>query len=404
MGLIEKKFLKLGAEYAPGQEVRQNLDEVELRGEKIPGTPVDFSHGDVDAFEPIPGTLEDFIEGVHSGGKQAYTEYRGGALIRENVAEKISVFTGTTINADRNLIITPGTQGALFLAMGSIISRGDKVAIVLPDYFANRKIVEFLDGEVVPIQMHYFKTDICAGLDLTQLEAAFKAGVKTFLFSNPNNPTGVIYSKDEIREIANLAQQYGATVIVDELYSRQIYGDKSFTHLCAQNIIDSENVITILGPSKTESLSGFRLGVAFGSAKIIDRMEKLQAIVSLRAGGYNQAVLKSWFAEPEGWMTDRIAQHQAIRDDLIGKLRSVEGVKVRTTEAGSYLFPQIPELDVSINEFVKILRLQAGVIVTPGTEFGPQFADSFRINFSQNHKDAVSAIERVVKIVGLYRK
>ena len=404
MSLIENKFLKLGAEYAPGQEVRQNLDEVELRGERISGTPVDFSHGDIDAFEPIPGTLEDFIEGVHLGGKQAYTEYRGSKIIRENVAEKLSIFTGTTINADRNFIITPGTQGALFLAMGSILSRGDKVAIVIPDYFANRKIVEFLDGEVVPIQMDYFKSDTSAGLDLTQLETAFKDGVKTFLFSNPNNPTGVIYSSTEIREIANLAQQYGATVIVDELYSRQIFGGRSFTHLCAQSSIDPENLITILGPSKTESLSGYRLGVAIGSAKIIDRMEKLQAIVSLRAGGYSQAVLKSWFAEPEGWMSDRIAKHQAIRDDLIATLRAVEGFKVRTTDAGSYLFPQIPELDVSINEFVKILRLQAGVIVTPGTEFGPQFTDSFRINFSQNHKAAVSAIDRVVQIVELYRK
>ena len=308
------------------------------------------------------------------------------------------------IDSDRNFIITPGTQGALFLAMGSTISRGDKVAIVQPDYFANRKLVEFFDGEVVPIQMDYFKTDTCAGLDLTQLEAALKTGVKVFLFSNPNNPTGVIYSSDEIRGIANLAQQYGATVIVDELYSRQIFVDRPFTHLCAQNIMDPENIITILGPSKTESLSGYRLGVAFGSAKIIDRMEKLQAIVSLRAGGYSQAVLKSWFAEPEGWMTNRIAQHQVIRDDLIEKLRAVEGFKVRTTEAGSYLFPQIPKLEVSINEFVKILRLQAGVTVTPGTEFGPQFTDSFRINFSQDHGAAVSAIDRVVKMVELYRR
>lgn len=63
MSLIEKKFLKLGAEYAPGQEVRNNTGEVELHGEKISGTAVDFSHGDVDAFEPIPGTLDDFIEG-----------------------------------------------------------------------------------------------------------------------------------------------------------------------------------------------------------------------------------------------------------------------------------------------------------------------------------------------------
>ncbi|WP_281168067.1 aminotransferase class I/II-fold pyridoxal phosphate-dependent enzyme [Siminovitchia fordii] len=198
MSLVKEKFLKLGAEYAPGQEVRQNTNEVKLRGEKIPGTPVDFSHGDVNAFEPIPGSLDNFIEGVHIGGEQAYTEYRGSKMIRENVAEKLSNFTGTTINADQNFIITPGTQGALFLAMGSTISRGDKVAIVVPDYFANRKLVEFFEGEVVPIQMEYFHTNTCAGLDLNQLEDAFKAGVKLFLFSNPNNPTGVIYSQEEI--------------------------------------------------------------------------------------------------------------------------------------------------------------------------------------------------------------
>ncbi len=159
-----------------------------------------------------------------------------------------------------------------------------------------------------------------------------------------------------------------------------------------------------MGPSKTESLSGYRLGVAFGSAKIIDRMEKLQAIVSLRAAGYSQAALKSWFDEPAGWMTRRIAEHQAIRDDLITKLRAIEGIKVRATEAGSYLFPRLPELDVTIEEFVKVLRAQANVTVTPGTEFGPQFTDSFRINFSQDHQAAVSAMERVIKVMELYRK
>ncbi|GAB3802576.1 pyridoxal phosphate-dependent aminotransferase [Virgibacillus kimchii] len=404
MDTLDKKFLKLGAEYAPGQEVRQGTDEVKLQYEKIPGTPVDFSHGDVDAFEPVPGSLDVFNEGVRLGGKQAYTEYRGSKDIRENVVEKLSHFTGATIDAERNFIITPGTQGALFLAMGSTVSRGDKVAIVEPDYFANRKLVEFFDGEIVPVQMDYYATDTSAGLDLTQLEDAFKSGVKLFLFSNPNNPTGVIYAQDEIRAIAGLAQQYGANVIVDQLYSRLIFEGRTYTHLSAQNMVDPENVITIMGPSKTESLSGYRLGVAFGSAKIIDRMEKLQAIVSLRAGGYSQAVLKTWFSEPDGWMTERIAAHQAIRDDLVAKLHAAAGFKVRATEAGSYLFPSIPALRVSINEFVKLLRLQAGVTVTPGTEFGPQFTDSFRINFSQDHKAAADAIDRVIQVVEENRK
>lgn len=404
MDLLNEKFLKLGVENAPGQETLQNTNEIKQHEEKLSGTPVDFSHGDVDAFQPIPGTLDVFISGVHLGAKQAYTEYRGSKIIREDAAQKLANFTGATINADRNIIITPGTQGALFLVMGSAVARGDKVAIVAPDYFANRKLVEFFDGEAVPIQMDYFNATDCAGLDLNQLEAAFKADAKLFLFSNPNNPTGVIYSQAEICGIGKLAQKYGATVIADELYSRQIFEGRTYTHLCAQNLIDPEKLITITGPSKTESLSGYRLGVAFGSATIIDRMEKLQAIVSLRAGGYSQAVMKSWFAEPDGWMTQRIAQHQAIRDDLLTKLRSVEGVKVRTTEAGSYLFPCIPELDITIKEFVKILRLQADVTVTPGTEFGSQFTSSFRINFSQDHHAAVDAIDRLIKVMNQHRK
>ena len=404
MDLIEEKFLKLGVENAPGQEVRQSTNKIHLQGEKLSGIPVDFSHGDVDAFEPIPGSLDNFTKGVHVGSKQAYTEYRGSQMIREDIARKLAHFTGSAIDADKNLIITPGTQGALFLAVGSTMVRGDKVAIVAPDYFANRKLVEFFDGEAIPIQLNYLQENSRAGLDLNQLENAFKDGVRLFLFSNPNNPTGVIYSQDEINDIAKLARKYNVTVIVDQLYCRQLFDGRTYTHLSAQKMIDPEKVITIIGPSKTESLSGYRLGVAFGSSKIIDRMEKLQAIVSLRAGGYSQAVLKSWFAEPEGWLSKRISQHQAIRDDILAKLRSVQGIKVRATEAGSYLFPRIPELNVRIEEFVKILRLQANVTVTPGTEFGAQFINDFRINFSQDHQAAVDAIDRIIHIVERYRR
>jgi aspartate/methionine/tyrosine aminotransferase len=403
MDQLNDKFSKLGVDNAPGQEVRQVTQEIKFSGELIPGKAVDFSHGDVNAFEPIPGTLDEFIKGVNLGGEQAYTEYRGRSIIREDVAKKISTFTGTSFSAEKQLIITPGTQGALFLAMGSMIGTGDKVAIVAPDYFANRKIAQFFDAEIIPVSLDFFGSENQAGLDLTELEDAFKAGAKVFLFSNPNNPTGVIYSPAEIRSIATLARKYGVSVIADQLYSRQIFGGRVYTHLCAEES-KPDNLITIIGPSKTESLSGYRLGIAFGSPEIVTRMEKLQAIVSLRAGGYSQAVLTLWFKEPKGWMEDRIAAHQRIRDDLLAILHSVAGIKARATEAGSYLFAKIPELVVTIEEFVKILRLQANVTVTPGTEFGSQFTDNFRINFSQDHQSAVDAIKRTVQLIERYRK
>ena len=403
MSTILEKFAKLGVENAPGQESLQKKSTLDIRGNKCPGVPVDFSHGDVDAFLPLPGSLEAFEKGYQTGGKQAYTEYRGKKSIREDLAEKLADFTGAPVDPASELILTPGTQGALFLAMGALVGSGDKVAIVEPDYFANRKLVEFFDGELVPVEMDYEGKECCAGLNLESLEHAFQQGVKLFLFSNPNNPTGAVYSYKEITEIGKLAKKYGVTLLVDELYSRQIFDGKVYTHMRAQKEIP-DNLITIIGPSKTESLSGFRLGVAFGSASIITRMEKLQAIVSLRCAGYCQSVFDVWFREPEHFMENRILQHQAIRDDILKVIEEFPGVSARPSDGGSYLFVTLPELEVSMEDFVKIVRELADVTVTPGTEFGPQFIHSFRINFSQDHAAAVEAMKRLFTVMERYRK
>ena len=406
MNTIEEKFAKLGIDNAPGQEVREGLSEGSpaQQGEILPGTAVDFSHGDVNAaaFEPTPGALEAFVEGVHRGGSQAYTEYRGDAAIRETLAQRLTAFVGQLVSGAEELIITPGTQSALFLAVASTVTAGDKVAIVQPDYFANRKLVEFMGAQMVPVRLDYLNGAAQAGLDLQQLESAFAQGAKVFLFSNPNNPTGAVYSRNEIAQIAALAERFGATVIVDQLYSRLLYAGQSYVHLRG-NSAAADNVVTIMGPSKTESLSGYRLGVAFGSARIIQRMEKLQAIVSLRAPGYCQAVLQTWFSEPAGWLSERIAKHQRIRDDLLSVFRSVEGVAVRTPQAGSYLFPQLPRLRTPAQAFIRALRLQAHVTVTPGTEFSPHADGSIRLNFSQNHDAAVAAVQRIAAMVEMHR-
>lgn len=403
MSDIEGLFEKLNADNAPGQESRNQSRGIELKGEMPDGPFVDFSHGDVDAFEPVPGVLENFIEGFEKmGGEQAYTEYRGEPGLRRETARKLEAFTGAKVNPDEELIITPGTQGALFLAMGATVTAGDRVAIIEPDYFANRKLVHFFRGEIIPVELDYMNHTDRAGINLGQLEDAFKNGAKVFLFSNPNNPAGVIYSKEEIDAIAKLAREYGVTVIADELYSRQMFDDRDCHHLCAHEQIDKEQMITIIGPSKTESLSGFRLGVAFGSGEIINHMEQLQAIVSLRAGGYSQRALTSWFSEPEGWMAGRIKAHQAIRDDLT-KLFTEAGYDVRTTEAGSYIFPAYPHIDLDCETVADILRRQAKVSVTPGTQFGPQFTKSFRLNFSQDHDNAVDAVKRIIKVLENYK-
>ncbi len=398
---IEQKFEMLGVDHAPGQEIRRRDEELPVKGDPLPGVPVDFSHGDVDAHPPIPGALQTFVHGFYEGGKQAYTEYRGKASIRKSLAEKLSALTGRPIDPEEELILTPGTQGALFLAMGACVARGDKVAIVEPDYFANRKMVEFFEGEKMPVYMAWTKKEQGSGLNLHELEEAFQDGARLFLFSNPNNPTGAVCSREELEKIAGLCRTYGVTVIADELYSRQMYDGARFTHFSSLEN-RPETMLTIIGPSKTESMSGFRLGVAFGSPSLIRRMEKLQAIMTLRCSGYNQAVFADWLSEPEGWLAGRVAAHQAIRDGLLEIFRQA-GMEAVTPRGGSYLFVNLPRLEVSPEQFIALLRIQAGVTVTPGTEFGPQFTNWFRINFSQDHDNAMDAAARIVRLAERYR-
>jgi aspartate/methionine/tyrosine aminotransferase len=400
---LDEKFIDLGAENAPGQEVRQDTSTLDAitRGDKLGGAPVDFSHGDVDAFPPAPDAHAAWKRGFKRGGHQAYTEYRGDSAIRHDVAARLSTFTGAHLEADQELIITPGTQGALFLAIGSVVDQGTKVAVMEPDYFANRKLVRFFGGEIISIPLIYAKVAPDKGPDLNKLEQAFRDGTRVLVFSTPNNPTGLIYSKAAIESIATLSSRYNVTVIVDQLYSRLLYGGEKYYHLRACNSCP-ENIVTIMGPSKTESLSGFRLGAAFGTPKLIERMEKLQAIVSLRAAGYNQATLNTWFAEPKGWLADRIVQHESIRDDLL-KIFQHASLETATPQGGSYIFPKLPTLIHAPNIFVQLLRHQASVTVTPGNEFSPHTANSIRLNFSQDHKAAAAAAKRVVEMVQRYQ-
>ncbi|WP_280460039.1 pyridoxal phosphate-dependent aminotransferase [Nocardia carnea] len=389
---IAARFASLGIDNAPGQESARDTAQAMRRTANPDG--VDFSHGDVGAFPPTPGALGAFSDAYEAGAKYAYSEYRGHAIIREPLAGKIADFTKAPIDPARELIVTPGTQAGLFLALSSLVAPGDKVVIVEPDYFANRKIVAYLGGEAVPVTLSYNVLGQAAELDLGQLEAALSGGANIILFSNPNNPTGALYTEGQIRSIVDLAERFGAFIVVDELYSRLIYPGNTITHLRACGV-DPDRCITLLGPSKTESLSGFRTGVAVGAPSIIERMEKLLAIVSLRTAGYNQAVLDTWFAEPEGWLTRRIDEHRQIRDGLV-EIFSAAGFLTRTTEGGSYIFPTLPPLRTSAAEFVATLRHQYGIVVTPGTEFSPHHASSIRLNFSQDHDNAIAAAHSIV--------
>src|SRR5207249_2954808 len=135
--------------------------------------------------------------------------------------------------------------------------------------------------------------------------AAFRGGAKTMLFSNPNNPTGAVLTAANVRAIARLAVRHDVMVIVDELYSRLVYDGRPFAHLIAEDGMRGR-CITLVGPSKTESMSGYRVGAAVAPKEIVDRMEDLQGVSALRAPAYAQHVLTRWLSDDHDFVAGRI--------------------------------------------------------------------------------------------------
>lgn len=356
---------------------------------------VDFSHGDVAAFPPHPRALAVAVE-AFSDPHSAYSPYRGHGSVREKVAANLPPFIGREIDPEAELIITPGTQGGLFLALSSLVSLGDIVAIANPDYFAYGRIVTYLGARprYVPLQ----SAGGVAQLDLEQLQAALAEGARVICLSNPNNPTGAVYDAAQFREIADLCERWDAYLISDELYSRLDFGGVPIAHAWSTPGLGHRSV-TLIGPSKTESLSGFRVGTAIAPTQVIDGMERIQSIVSLRAPGYSQAVLGAWLGEETGWLSSRIEAHREIRDAIVSRWREIPGLAVPAPRAGSYLFPRLPPMTISAAELFAALRKDAGIVVTPGAEFGPGGDESFRINFSQHPEVAIAAANSIAEFI-----
>jgi len=186
--------------------------------------------------------------------------------------------------------------------------------------------------------------------------------------------------------------------VVDQLYCRLVYEGRSFEHLAARDGM-KERTATLLGPSKTESMSGYRLGLAVAPPVIIDRMEQALSILCLRTPGYNQHLLKRWMADDNDWLAERTKQHEELRDLVVAKFRAVDGVKVSPPRGSSYVFPDFSARGITDHELAKRLKQEAGILVSPGYQFGVRGQGHFRINFSQDPAAMAASVDRICKML-----
>jgi aspartate/methionine/tyrosine aminotransferase len=357
---------------------------------------LDTTHFDTVRFPP-PAWAADVIAQTVASGELAYTPYRGHPGVLDTLALTLGGVLGVPLSPAENLALTHGTQASLFATLSALVDEGDLVLAVDPDYLFNERILAFLGARVqrVPVNCG---DDGAPRLDLAALAQACAQRPKLLLFTNPSNPAGITYDAETIDAIAELAQRWDFRVVVDSLYCRLVYDDAPFQHLIARPGM-RERCVTLLGPSKTESMSGYRVGVTVGPADVLEAIEPVLAAMSLRAPAYAQQLLSHWWTDDLQFVAQRIGELRALRALSLSKLRQVPYLRVHSPQATAYLFPDVSALGLPDQEVAARLQHDAKVIVSPGYQFGPGGVGHFRVCFARDEVQWEEALGRMVTVL-----
>lgn len=351
---------------------------------------LDTTHFDTVRFPPPDWALPVFRMAADDG-ELAYTEYRGHESVRRICARSITGLLGRDVDPDREIALTTGTQGGLFSTLSALVDVGEVVALADPEYLFVERMLRFLGARVVRVGM----VDGPAGPQLDLAALAEIGDIRLVLMSNPNNPTGTVYTEQTLRGLANLAVQRDFLVVVDELYCRLVYPGTPYHHLTTFPGM-ADRTITLLGGSKTESLSGYRIGVAIGPADVIDAVEQVMAVTCLRAPAYAQHLMTRWLVDDHDFVRQRIAELHDIREWTVKKLKTINGIKINPGNGTAYLWPDVTELGRTDIEIARLLQDEAGVVVSPGYQFGPSGIGHFRICYAREERGWAAALDRMV--------
>jgi len=352
---------------------------------------LDTTHFDTVRFPP-PDWVSDVMREAIADGSVAYTPYRGNTDVLASMAGSVGAFLGRPLTS-ANLALAPGTQGGLFATLSAVVDEGDLVLLADPEYLFAERMLAFLGARVERICVLH-KT-ASPTLDLEAIEQLLPQNPRLLMFSHPSNPTGAVYSQQIISRIAELAISGNFRVLVDELYSRLVYDGTAFTHLAAEPTM-TDRCITMLGPSKTESMSGFRLGVVVGPVDVVDAIEQTLAVTALRAPAYGQQLLTHWLVDDKDFLVQRISDLRALREMTTNRLNAVPGLDVTAQQGTAYLFPDVSALGVPDRDVAAALRREAGVIVSPGYQFGPGGLGHFRVCYARDEGEWADALDRIV--------
>jgi aspartate aminotransferase len=351
------------------------------------------------AGEPDFGTPEVIKEAAvkaMENNETRYTAVEGTPQCRKAICDKLK----RDNNLDYDLsevIISVGAKHSLFNIFQAGIEEGDEVIIPAPYWVTYPELVKYSGGTVVEIltsDKTLFK------ITPEQLKDAITPKTKMLILTTPSNPTGSVYTKDELLALAEVLKGTDITVISDEMYEKLVYGDSNFTAVASVSDDMLARTVTVNGLSKSVAMTGWRFGYLASKDKdFVKAMKKLQ---SQSTSNINSITMGAAIVALDGKADDDIenmrVEFEKRRNIACELMNEIDGLSVSLPDGAFYLFVNIQDITNDSMEFSKGLLEEVGVAVVPGVAFGLE--GYFRLSFATDEatiRDGISRIKQFVE-------
>ncbi len=390
--MLSERVSKIGV--SPTLKISAKAQELKKKGVDI----IDFSVGEPDFPTPEP-IKKAGIKAIEENFTK-YVANDGIAELKKAIIEKLEKENNVKYK-EKEIIVSPGAKNCLFNVALALFQEGDEVIIPTPCWVSYPDQVKIAGAKPVFVKTKE-KNDFKMGI--SDLANSITNKTKALILNYPCNPTGAVYSREELEEIASLCLKKNIWVISDEIYEKLIYDGEKFTSFSSLNEDIRSKTVLINGFSKAFSMTGWRLGYAAGPEEIISACSRIQSHSTSNATSFVQkaavTALKSCFKEVEIMRSE----FEKRKNFVVERLRKINGVSVSNPGGAFYVMPNIEKfLSKKYNgEMVKdtygisyYLLNEANVAVVPGEAF---FAPShIRISFATSMKNLEEGLERMDK-------
>ena len=368
---------------------------------KAEGKPViSFGAGEPDFDTPNP-IKEVGIEAIRKGDTK-YTPERGTLDIRKAVAEKFQKDQGLTYSPEKAIIVSGGAKFSIYLALAALVNPRDQVLIPSPFWLSYPEMVELLGGKVVEL-----KTTRKSGWKITpdQLKKKIKSQAKVLILNSPSNPAGVVYSKEELQGIADVAVANDLWVISDEIYEKLTY-EGSHVSIASLGEEIKKRTIVINGVSKDSAMTGWRIGYAAGPADVIAAMAAIQSHTTSAPASMCQAAAAAavrGVALKES--AEMFLEFKKRRELITGLLDKIKGINYIDPRGAFYVFVDVHKTYAAEGitdslSFCGLLLKEKFVSVVPGGPFGD---DKFvRLSFATSEENINEGLGRFKEFIAAH--